>query len=548
MRVYDPIAETLTALKGSNIEIIVDIPNDNLQALTDPNAAANWVNANIVAYSPDVKFKYINVGNEVSPSNVATSKFAPFLLPALQNVQQAITKFQLQVKVSTAIETGILTNTYPPSESVFRGDISDFINPLIGFLKQNNLPVLANIYPYFGYLGDPAHVPLPYALFTQQNPDPSGYHNLFDAMLDATYYAVEKAGGENLPIVVSESGWPSAGGDGASIDNGGTYYTNLISHVKSEAQPIGVCYGRNGNNLPSAQDVVNFYKANGITNMRVYDPIAETLTALKGSNIEIIVDIPNDNLEALTDPNAAANWVNANIVAYSPDVKFKYINVGNEVSPSNVATSKFAPFLLPALQNVQQAITKFQLQVKVSTAIETGILTNTYPPSESVFRGDISDFINPLIGFLKQNNLPVLANIYPYFGYLGDPAHVPLPYALFTQQNPDPSGYHNLFDAMLDATYYAVEKAGGENLPIVVSESGWPSAGGDGASIDNGGTYYTNLISHVKSGAGTPHKPGTAIETYLFAMFDENIKIGAETEKHFGVFHPDKTPKYNLKF
>ncbi|XP_016445078.1 glucan endo-1,3-beta-glucosidase, acidic-like [Nicotiana tabacum] len=315
-----------------------------------------------------------------------------------------------------------------------------------------------------------------------------------------------------------------------------------------EAQPIGVCYGRNGNNLPSAQDVVNLYKANGITNMRVYDPIAETLTALKGSNIEIILDIPNDNLQALTDPNAATNWVNANIVAYSPDVKFKYINVGNEVSPANVATSKFAPFLIPALQNVQQAITKFQLQVKVSTAIETGILRNTYPPSQSVFSDDISSFINPLIGFLKQNNLPVLANIYPYFGYLGDPAHVPLPYALFTQQNPDPSGYHNLFDAMLDATYYAVEKAGGENLPIVISESGWPSDGGDGASIDNAGTYYSNLISHVKSGAGTPHKPGTAIETYLFAIFDENIKIGAETEKHFGVFHPDKTPKYNLNF
>ncbi|XP_009592823.1 glucan endo-1,3-beta-glucosidase, acidic-like [Nicotiana tabacum] len=318
-----------------------------------------------------------------------------------------------------------------------------------------------------------------------------------------------------------------------------------------DAQPVGVCYGRNGNNLPSAQDVVNLYKANGITNMRVYDPIPETLTALKGSNISIILDISNDNLQPFSiDPKAAENWVIANIKSYFPQVKFKYISVGNEVSPKNVGTSQFVPFVLPALRNVQQAITKFRMQnqVKATTTIDTGLLTNTYPPSKSVFSDDVTSFINPIIGFLKQNNLPLLANVYPYYGYIGDPGRVPLPYALFTQKNPDLTGYHNLFDAMLDATYYAVEKAGGDNVQIVVAESGWPSDGGFGASMENAGTYYRNLISHVKLGAGTIHKPGKAIETYLFAMFDENIKIGAETEKHFGVFHPDNTQKYNLNF
>ncbi|KAB1228002.1 Glucan endo-1,3-beta-glucosidase, basic vacuolar isoform [Morella rubra] len=325
----------------------------------------------------------------------------------------------------------------------------------------------------------------------------------------------------------------------------------LISGLELTGAQVGVCYGRNGNNLPAEGEVIALYKSNGIGRMRLYEPYQPTLDALKGSNIELIIGIGlNSNLQALTDAAAATDWVQKNIKSYSPDVRFKYIAVGNEVHPNDAE----AKFVLPAMQSIHNAIVAANLQdqIKVSTAIDTTLLSpDSFPPSKGAFSA--SSYINPIVSFLVNNGAPLLANVYPYFSYTGDLQNIALPYALFTSPGvvvTDPEGnrgYQNLFDALLDTLYSAVEKAGGPNLQIVVSESGWPSEGGTGATVENAGTYYKNLIGHVKS--GTPKKPGQAIETYLFAMFDENIKnVPPEVERHFGLFSPNKQPKYQLTF
>ncbi|PWA60789.1 Glycoside hydrolase, catalytic domain-containing protein [Artemisia annua] len=324
---------------------------------------------------------------------------------------------------------------------------------------------------------------------------------------------------------------------------------NLL--VFTDAQSVGVCYGRNGDGLPSEQDVVTLYRNNGITKMRIYDPNQPTLQALKGTNIELMLGVPNDALQSLNDPGTANTWVRDNIQNY-PDVNFKYIAVGNEVSPRN-ENSQYVNFVLPAMQNILNALRAAGLdnRIKVSTATYTGLLVNSSPPSAGAFYDDVSGFIEPIIRFLAQNNLPMLANIYPYFGYLGDP-NSNLQYALFTAPGTvvtdNGRQYSNLFSAILDAHYAAQAPLGGENVEIVVSESGWPSEGGREATIDNAGTYYRNLIPYVKGTSGTPRKPGRSIETYLFAMFDENRKSGDEIEKHFGLFSPNQQPKYQLDF
>ncbi|KAH7862479.1 hypothetical protein Vadar_005412 [Vaccinium darrowii] len=309
---------------------------------------------------------------------------------------------------------------------------------------------------------------------------------------------------------------------------------------------IGVCNGQLGNNLPSNQEVVDLYKSNGIQIMRMYYPNQQALEALKGSNIELVLGIPNDDLQRLANDTAfASKWVHDNVMNYYPSVKFRTIAIGNEVNPND---GPLAQYVLSAMSNIYDAIAYAGLkdQIKVSTVTYAALISNSFPPSRGSFEGASRSFMEPIINFLRNTNNPLLVNIYPYFSYASNPQDLSLPYALFNSRGvvvqDGELSYRNVFDAMLDATYSAVEKAGGPNVEIVVSETGWPSAGGTAASVENAETYYKNLLNHVKG--GTPKRPGRAIETYLYELFDENQKPGAESEKHFGLFLPNKQPKY----
>ncbi|KAA8519331.1 hypothetical protein F0562_013587 [Nyssa sinensis] len=108
--------------------------------------------------------------------------------------------------------------------------------------------------------------------------------------------------------------------------------------------------------------------------------------------------------------------------------------------------------------------------------------------------------------------------------------------------------YSNLFDAMVDSVFAALEKVQASTVDIVVSETGWPSVGnGNFRNITNAQTYVNNLIAHVSSGSGTPGRTGKDLETYLFVLFNEDQKA-AGAEQNFGLYYPNMTEVYHVNF
>ncbi|GAB4826178.1 hypothetical protein Ancab_040354 [Ancistrocladus abbreviatus] len=315
---------------------------------------------------------------------------------------------------------------------------------------------------------------------------------------------------------------------------------------------IGVNYGTVANNLPPPKDVSNFLLDSTIINqVRLFDANPGMLEAFAHTGIAITVTVPNDQIPRLTNLSFAKDWVQANISPYVGATNIVRVLVGNEVL--STASKVLIANLVPAMQALHTALVAESLdrRIQVSTPHSLAILSSSSPPSTGKFRqGYDMHVLKPLLSFLRTTKSPFMINPYPFFGCSVDT----LDFALFRPTNgvlDENTGlnYTNMLDAQLDAVFSAMKLLGYSDVDIVIAETGWPSAGDQGqlgVDPDSAAAYNAHLMQHVMSGIGTPLMPNRTFETYIFALFNEDMKPGPTCERHFGLFEPDFTPVYDI--
>ncbi|KAL2528592.1 O-Glycosyl hydrolase family 17 protein [Forsythia ovata] len=325
----------------------------------------------------------------------------------------------------------------------------------------------------------------------------------------------------------------------------------FFTHQLSTAEyTIGVNYGTVADNLPPPSQVAAFIKdQTTIDRVKIFDANPEILRAFANTGILLTISVANGDILAISKLPAAQTWVTNNVLPFYPDTKIHRIAVGNEILATG--DKYLIAHLVQAMRAIHDALKLAQItDIQVSTPHSLGILPISQPPSSGRFRRGYDRVIfAPMLEFHRETKTPFMVCPYPYFGF----SEKTLDYALFK-----PNGgifdkatglsYTNMFDAQLDAVYSAMKRLGYDDVDIVVAETGWPSAGDPnqvGVSLDNAVSYNTNLVRHVNSGEGTPLMPNRTFDTYIFSLFNENLKPGT-SERNFGLFRPDFSPVYDV--
>ena len=92
---------------------------------------------------------------------------------------------------------------------------------------------------------------------------------------------------------------------------------------------LGVNWGTQAIHKLPAKTVVQMIQANGIKKVKLFDADQSTLDALAGTDLQVMVAIPNGEMAAMTDYGRAQDWVKKNVTRYNFDggVNIKYVFV-----------------------------------------------------------------------------------------------------------------------------------------------------------------------------------------------------------------------------
>uniref|UniRef100_A0A1J3FDZ1 glucan endo-1,3-beta-D-glucosidase n=1 Tax=Noccaea caerulescens TaxID=107243 RepID=A0A1J3FDZ1_NOCCA len=320
---------------------------------------------------------------------------------------------------------------------------------------------------------------------------------------------------------------------------------------------LGVNWGTMATHQLPPKTVVEMLKDNNIKKVKLFDADTNTMGALAGSGVEVMVAIPNDLLKAMGTYQRAKDWVQRNVSRFNfnDGVKIKYVAVGNEPFLTSYNGS-FINLTYPALVNIQTALNDAGVGDFIKATVPLNADVYNSPPDNQVpsagrFRDDILQEMTLIVNFLAQNKAPFTVNIYPFLSlYLS--TDFPFDYAFFDGQNTvNDNGviYTNVFDASFDTLLASLNALNHGDMEVIVGEVGWPTDGDKNANVQNAERFYSGLLPRLANNVGTPMRK-SYIEVYLFGFIDEDAKSVApgNFERHWGIFKYDGQPKFPVDF
>ncbi|KAK0592540.1 hypothetical protein LWI29_021019 [Acer saccharum] len=328
-------------------------------------------------------------------------------------------------------------------------------------------------------------------------------------------------------------------------------FATVSLHLAATTTAIGVNYGTLGDNLPPPAKVAEFLQTKTtIDRIKLFDANPEILRAFANTNISVTVTVGNGDIPGIVQASTAQKWVADNIAPYYPETKIIRVTVGNEILKS--AVKDWIVNLVPAMKSLHKALVNAGFKdIQVSTPHTLSLVEHSEPPSAARFRvGYDKQIIVPMLQFLRETKSPLMINPYPYFGWAPSISD----YALFKPNkgiydDTTKITYMSMFDAIMDAVYTSMKAIDYDDIEIVIAETGWSSAGDPeeaACSVENAKAFNGNVARRATESIGTPLMPKKIFETYIFALFNENLKPGSTSEKNFGLFKPDFTPVYDI--
>ncbi|KAG6436622.1 hypothetical protein SASPL_101523 [Salvia splendens] len=352
---------------------------------------------------------------------------------------------------------------------------------------------------------------------------------------------------------------------------------SILLHSAAATTTVGVTYNPSLPNLPPPERVVSTLQSLCISAVRLLDPSPAVVRAFAYTNITLLLTAPNHLIPSFAaNRSAAALWLHSHVLPYHPRTHITTISAGADVITTTSAavdpTVDPSAVLLPAIRNLRLALFDLGIRtISVSTTFSfIDIMTTSFPPSAAEFQEPIGSLVvRPLLEFLDETNSSFLINLYPY-NIFSINSEIPLGFVLF-QENPfnfrddvvTGVRYRNLFDMMVDAIIAAMAVSGQENVPVIVTETGWPSES-EAQEGNYAEMYLGGLLRHLRSGLGTPLRKEGAAEAYVYELFDEkstsnntngttsDAAMGGRTlgvgGKQWGIMNPNMTMKYRIHF